>query len=237
MGLLETFGIKGAGGGVDFTGVGTIIGIIILGFFVLVIAGGITFYIYYKKIKKTFFKNQIPIFLRVQGKYIRIGVDWAKEIFIPNTNISLFYLRDKKFYIARPTRAMGKDEYWYYISENGEWVNFDMTSIREEDTLAQANYDHRDTRYAFVNLQDILQKNYKDKSQKWWKDPTIMNIISFVIMSLIFVGAVVLILARVGALIEELGPIADKWTSISEAMARGLQTAQNINSGVAPATG
>lgn len=234
MGLLETLGVKGVDGSIDFSNVGTIIGIIILGFFVLIIVGGFVFLYYSKKIKKTLFKNQIPIFVKVHGKLSRIGIDKAKELFVPDSNISLYFLKDRKIYIARPTRAMGKDEYWYYISENGEWVNFDMSTIKDEDTLAQANYDHRDTRYAYTNLKEIIKRNYKNKATVWWKDPTIMNIISFVIMSLIFVGAIILVLARVGKLIEGLAPVGKDFVTASENMMKAVQISQNLNSGITP---
>ncbi len=234
MGLLGNLGVKGTEGAINFNGVGTTIGIIILGFIVLIFAGGITFLYYSKKIKKNLFKISIPIFVRINGKLSRIAIDTAKELFIPDSNISLFFLRGRKIYLARPTRAMGKDEYWEYISENGEFVNFDLSMLSESDTLAQANYDHRDTRYAYTNLKEIIKRNYKDKSLVWWKDPTIMNIIAFVIMSLIFVGGVILILSRVGKMIEALGPISKNFVTASENMIKAVQISQNLNSGIVP---
>ncbi|GAH06563.1 unnamed protein product, partial [marine sediment metagenome] len=130
-------------------------------FVILIVAGGLTFLWNLKKAKKKTFKNRIPIFQTINGKRKRIGSDWAKELFVPDSNISLFYLKEYKIYLARPTRSMGENEYWYAISENGEWVNFDLSVSPDQDTLATANYDHRDTRYAYINLKEIIKKNYK----------------------------------------------------------------------------
>ena len=201
------------------------IGVILLVFVVLVFVGGITFFLIMRKNKKLSYKNQIPIFVNVNGKHTRIGVDTAKELFIPDSNISLFHLKNNKTFLARPTRAMGKNEYWYSISENGEWVNFDLSMNPEMNSLAEANYDHRDTRYAYVNLKEIVKRNYKDKSIVWWKDPVVMNIITFVIMSIIFIGFCWFVIAKMGGLLGELSGLISKIEPL-------MKTAQNVNSGV-----
>ena len=211
------------------------VGILFVAFVVLIVAGAVAFLYYGKKSRKKVFRNQIPIFISLNGKHKRAGLDWAKEIFVPDSNISLLYLKSHKIYLARPTRAMGKDEYWYAISENGEWVNFDLSTNPDDNTLAKANYDHRDTRYAYVNLKEIIKKNYKDKSLVWWKDPVIMNIISYIIMCIIFVGACWFLIAKMGNLIGQMGPFLDKMDIIADKLAGAVTNAQNINSGVVSA--
>ena len=231
MGVLESIGLKSDFfGGFNFGAIGTWATIIFLVFLILIIAGVITFFYYSRKLQKAQFKNQIPIFQSINGKQSRIGIDKAKEVFVPDSNVSLFYLKDKKIYIARPTRAMGKDEFWYSISENGEWVNFDMSIDPEKNTLSLANYDHRDTRYAYINLKEIIKRNYKDKSIKWWKE--FAPLITFVIVSFIFIGSCWILLAKIGNLIQELAPFVEQMRIISENMVQGVQQAQNINSGV-----
>ena len=93
MGLLNQLGVPenifggGVGGGALMW-----IGIIFLAFVILIVAGVITFLFYFKKAKKNAFKNLIPIFQTINGKRTRIGVDNAKEMFVPDTNVSLFFL-------------------------------------------------------------------------------------------------------------------------------------------------
>ena len=236
MGFLGDLGVKEGMFG-NFSGSGILfwVGIVFLFFFILVVVGIITFFVMLRKSRKNVYKNQIPIFMEINGKPHRIGLDWAKELFVPDSNISLFFLKSYKIYIARPTRSMGKFEYWYNISKNAEWVNFDLSIDPEQNTLANANYDHRDTRYAYTNLKEIIKKNYKDKSLVWWKDPMVMNIISFVIISIIFSGLIWLIVARTGGLIEKVGVLIEKLGPIADKMAGAVANAQNINSGVVPA--
>ncbi len=233
MGFLQDLGLKG--GYLSFLNSESFIlwfGIIFLAFVILIFVGGITFFYYFRKSNKNAFKNQIPIFQTTNGKPKRINLDYAKEMYIPDSNISLFFLKNYKIYLARPTRAMGSNEYWYSISENGEWVNFDLSSDPKENTLAKANYDHRDTRYAYVNMKDIIKRNYKDKALIWWKDPVIMNIISYIIMCIIFVGACWFLIAKMGSLIDSIAVLIDQLGPISENILRATTNAQNLNSGV-----
>ena len=233
MAFLDSLGVPSGFFG-NFSGQGLMmwIGLILLAFVILIFAGGITFLWQLRKKSKISYKNQIPIFITVNGKHSRIGMDSARELFVPDSNISLFFLKNHKTYLARPTRAMGKNEYWYSISENGEWVNFDLSIDPEKNTLAEANYDHRDTRYAYVNLKEIIKKNYKDKALVWWKDPVVMNIISFVIMSIVFVGACWFLIAKMGGLIERVGELISALDPIAEKIGNAVSGAQNINSGV-----
>jgi len=231
MGVLENLGVPaGLLGSINWAGIGYWISVVFVFVVVAIIVGVGVFFYYARKANKQSFNNKVPIFTSINGKHSRIGIDEAKEVFIPESNISLFYLKGRKIYIARPTRAMGKNEYWYSISENGEWVNFDLSSEPEKDTLAVANYDHRDTRYAYVNLKDIIKRNYKDKSVQWWKEYS--HLITFIIVSIIFVGSCWILLAKIGKLVTEMQPLIAQWTEISKIMSQAVQNAQNINSGV-----
>jgi len=234
MSFLSDFGAPDVLEGVSLSGtLGSILIVFFMFVFVL-IAGGIGYWIYAKKFKKLQFKNQIPIYTVTSGKLQRIGVDWAKELFIPDSNISLFYLRNRKIYLARPTRAMGKNEYWYCIAENGEWINFDLSRKPEDNTLAVANYDHRDTRYAFVNLTEIIKRNYKDKTVNWWKEHA--GVITIIITGIMFIGAMWFFFWRTGIMMESMKPIADALVASSDKIAEATQNLQGINSGIVSAS-
>jgi len=229
MGITDSLGLSNNMFGNIGDSITTIVIFAVFLIFFVAVGSIVTFIYYFRKSDKNSFKNAIPIFIKLNGKYYRIDVDKAREVFVPDSNIGLFYLKKRKIYIARPTRRMGKDEFWYSISENGEWVNFDL-SASDDDSLAQANYDHRDTRYAYVNLKEIIKKNYQDPSQKWWKEYA--HVITFIIISFVFVGSCWILLMKIGNLITQIGPIADKLATISENMERAVQSSQNLNSGI-----
>ncbi len=233
MGFLGDLGVNVGGGG-QLQGVGQKIGIVLLIFFVVLFAGIVTFSYYAKKLKKQQFKYKIHIFKDVAGEIQPIDDDLAKEVIVPDTNVGLYYLLKRKIYIARPTRAMGKDAFWYKILPNGEWVNFDMKGVKGEKTLAKADYDHRDTRYAYINLKEIIKRNYRDKSVKWWKEYA--PLITFIIISFIFVLGCWVLLAKIGKLIDSVRPLLDASRQVIEASTDQLQISQNINSGVISAS-
>lgn len=217
-------------GNFSFAGIGGWIIFVFLVFVFVLVGAVIAFFHYSNKNAKIQFRFKIPLFLKINEKYQRFDADTAKEVFVPDSNISLFFLKKRKLYIARPTRSMAKDEFWYAISENGEWINFDLSTNPNDNTLAQANYDHRDTRYAYVNLREIIKRNYKDKAVQWWKEYS--PIITFVIISFIFILACWILLSKIGTLIKNLGPLTEQWTQISKNMAEAVKISQNLNSGV-----
>ena len=232
MGLLQNLGVN-VGDGSKLQGVGQTIGIVLLIFFVILLAGIITFFYYSKKIKKQQFKYKIHIFKDVAGEIQPIDDDLAKEVFVPDTNVGLYYLLRKKIYIARPTRAMGKNAFWYKILPNGEWVNFDMKGVAGTKTLTKIDYDHRDNRYAYINLKEIIKRNYRDKSVKWWKEYA--PLITFIITSFIFVLGCWVLLAKIGKLIDSVRPLMEIMKQNIDVSTQLLQNAQNINSGIVPA--
>lgn len=217
MGIIENLGGSNVIGdtGSKLASSGKVLLIILGAFAILVVAGVITFNYYYKKKQKSQFKERIHIFKEVNGEDVPIDDDSAMEIYVPDSNVSLYYLKKRKLYIARPTRAMGKNAYWYTIRPNGEWVNF-VLKRGSKKTFAEADYDHRDTRYAYINLKEIIKRNYKDKAVKWWKEYS--HIITFIIVAFIFVLSSWIMLAKIGKVIGQLGPVAEGMKQVSENM-------------------
>lgn len=227
MGFINDLGApKLAGeGGASFGSAGIII-LIILGVFLIVaVVGVITFNYYYKKKQKLQFSEKIHIFKEVHGEPQPIDDDVAMEVYVQDTNVSLYYLKKRKLYIARPTLSMGKSSYWFNILPNGEWVNFALKGSKDGTTFAEANYDHRDTRYAYINLREIIKRNYKDKSTKWWKEYS--PLITFVVVSFIFLIGCWVLLAKIGNVAKTLGPVAQAMQVVTENLKTVSSTCQS----------
>jgi uncharacterized membrane protein len=230
MGITDSLGISNFGSSLGIASSFVTILVVFIIFVIVVGVAIISAYFFIKRARRKAYKNLIPMFLEVAGKIQRIGQDWGKELFIPDSNISLYFLKDRKLYIARPTRAMAKDEFWYKILENGEWVNFNLSSHPEDNTLALANYDHRDTRYAYVNLKDIIKKNYKDKATTWWKEYS--GLITIVVIAIMMIASMWFFFWKSGKMIEQMVPISNNMKEAANAMANAVRTSQSLNSGV-----
>lgn len=114
------------------------------------------------------FNKHIHIFEEVNKVAVPIGEDLAREITLPHTSTRVFFLKKKKFYLPRPTRQTGKGHYWYFIRQDGEWINIGLENINKDMEELKLDYDHTDMRYANASLKKLVEKNYKKTS--WIKE-------------------------------------------------------------------
>jgi hypothetical protein len=180
--------------------------------FMFILVGGIFYGIYYVKKKKKNYNKKIFWFEEVNGSMIPIGTDNACELIIPGTNINVFYIKEKGMYLPRPVKKMGKDAYWFVVRSNREIVNFVMKNINEEMTEANLDFDHTDQRYALTNLKDLIKRNYRDKSQPWWRE--YKDIIGLVILIFVLTLSFIFIISKVGGLIDRVGTLIDHADSL-----------------------
>ncbi len=175
--------------------------------FLFILVGGIFYAVYYLKKKKKSYNKKIFWFEEVHGVIVPIGEDKACELIIPGTNINVFYIKDKDMYLPRPVKRMGKDAYWFVVKNNREIVNFTMKNINEEMTEANLDYDHTDMRYALTNLKDLIKRNYRDKSQPWWRE--YKDVIGLVVLIFVLTLSFIFIIGKVGTLIEQVGALIE----------------------------
>ncbi len=192
----------------------------ILLIFLFLLVGGIFYYIYYRKKKRKNYNKKIFWFEEVHSDMIPIGEDVACEMVIPGTNINVFYIKQKDMYLPRPVKRMGKDAYWFAIKNNREIVNFTMKNLNEEMKEANLDYDHTDMRYALANLKELIKRNYRDKSQPWWRE--YKEVISLVILIFVLTLSFIFIISKVGSLMDKVGVLiehADTLIKIAETKA------------------
>ena len=175
--------------------------------FLFALVGGMFYYVYYLKNKKKKYNKKIFWFEEVHGHMVPIGQDKACELIIPGTNINVFYIKEKDMYLPRPVKRMGKDNYWFAIRNNREIVNFTMTNINKGMVEANLEYDHTDMRYALTNLKELIKRNYRDKSQPWWRE--YKEVISLVILIFVLTLSFIFIISKVGSLLDKAGVLIE----------------------------
>lgn len=175
--------------------------------FLFCVIGGMYYYWYYLKKQKKLYNKRIFWFEEVHGNMIPTGEDLACELILPGTNITVFYIKEKDMYLPRPVKRMGKDAYWFVIKNNREIVNFTMKNMNKEMTEANLDYDHTDMRYALTNLLALIKRNFKDKSQAWWRE--YKDVIGLVILIFVLTLSFIFIISKVGDLIEKAGILID----------------------------
>lgn len=160
--LLGKLGVEvdGSGGIVSFNFIGDLIIFVLL----CLVAGAITYWYLSKKS----WNKQIVKVKEVNGITRRVGIERAKEITLPGTSVRAFYLKESKFYIPRPSIETGMNEFWYFIRQDGEWVNVGLANINDEMKSLGLKYDHSDMRMANAALKRLVDKSYKKSN--WLKE-------------------------------------------------------------------
>ncbi len=190
---------------IDFSGFIAKMGFFGQMLFIVVLIGSIVgAFLYLRSFKKSYSKS-IHIFEEIHNDFVPLEDDVAIEILIPNTAVKVFYLKKNKIYLPRPTRAMGKDHYWFGIRKNREWVNFTMKNLNETMKEADLDFDHSDMRYANAQLKKLIERNYK--KEKWWQ--TYRNEMGMAILILMLTFSMWFVLGKVGSLIGQLSPLIE----------------------------
>ena len=230
MGVLSNTGITNVIPKGSFSSVFSGVLMVIVIFFVVAVISVVAFLFIYKKKSKEQYKYKISLFKEEQNTKLNlVGSDIAKEIKIPGTNVKVLYWKNRKIYAAYPTRSVGNNIYAYKINRFGELTNFNFVGD-EKDINAKIEYDHRDQTYAYLHLQQLINRNYRQKNVSWWKQnlPLIVVIVSAVLLG-----------AEMWFFFSQSSSQLHEWTTISHNMkqaadviARAVSSAKGINSGV-----
>lgn len=151
--FLNQLGVNVGDGGISFNFIGDIIIFLILCIF----AGGFT-YLY---LNKRSFNKTIVKFREINGVTRRVGIEKAREVVLPNTSVRAFFLKSSKFYIPRPSKETSENEFWFFIREDGEWVNVGLGNLNRELKELKIKFDHTDTRMANAALKKLVDNSYK----------------------------------------------------------------------------
>lgn len=182
--------------------------------FLFLIAGGLVTYWY---ISKKSYNKTIHIFEDVNNSPAPMGQDKAKEITLPFTSVRAFYLKNRKIYLPRASIQTGKNNYWYFIREDGEWVNVTLESLNTKLKQLRIKYDHTDMRMANASLKKLVEKNYKKLN--WLKEYAPYIGFAIIIIMLGIGGYLTMseankVVSSASANVETLGSIAEHLDNI-----------------------
>lgn len=153
-------------------------GIIIIG--AILVASGVAFGIYWLMDYLRWNKN-VVLFRKVSNRIIPLVND--KAMFQRVGTSGDYWLKTKKLKktLPRPKIEMGKNTYWYYEREDGEWINFELSDIDSQMKKAGVYYVDEDMRLQRLGI----QKNLKERLMKetfWQKYGTTIMLIIFVLI-------------------------------------------------------
>lgn len=140
--------------GTVFTIIFWVLGVLVIGGLI----GGITYYF----VNQARYKIKIRVFSDVAGKPEQTYFDRARVVNLGQSGENCWYLRGMKRQIPPGTKSMAKNEFWYYIKEDGDLINIGLENMNHKLKLMGINFTNPAMRYARI----ALQRNMKDRYQK-----------------------------------------------------------------------
>lgn len=192
--------------GISFGGIFGAIAIL----FIILIFGGIAIFIGYMMIQKKRFNKTINIFEKINGRIEHTSTDKAREMKIGRSGDSVFFLKRAKKALPTPTIQMGRRKYWYYIREDGEWINFGVEDIDAIMKLAGVHYLDKEMRYARTALEQGLKERF-DKPNFWKEYGVMIASIGFIVI----LGVMMFLLF-------------DKWIELASVTNEGVKTSGEV---------
>ncbi len=173
------------------------------------------------------YNKTIHKFEEINGEASPAGIDKAKEVILPFTSIRAFFLRGARVYLPRPSLQTGKGHYWYWIRDDGEWMNIRPSNINKDLKQLNIKYDHTDMRMSNAALKKLVEKNYKKLN--WLKEYAPYIAMGILILMLGIVGF--LIFGEAGKIMGGLAQVSRELAEVTNAVGDLLQGADNIASG------
>lgn len=215
------------------TGPGAVtIALIILLVIILFSATAIITYIVIKKRK---FNKFVVVFEKVGGKeevVMRCRAMFSK---FGRGGDQVMILEKGKKVLPKPEIQVGRNNYWFKIREDGEWINIGIEDIDEKFRELKCNFLHPEIRYQKTSIQDgMLKERYQNTS--WWKENwhIVVSIVVIAIL-LIFMFLITSKNLEIANAQEEGQKIYQDTMETTKQIIAGLNEIKNGGSGLVPA--
>lgn len=191
--------------------IGTMGSIAIVIAIVVVILGLIGFLIYISSVKKQYFLK-IHLFKLVGNVPTRIAIHVARPVNFGMAGDQLWRVAPNKaimkaFKIIKwlPVGKIqtGANEFWYYLREDGEWINFSLKDLNQTSREMNVKFVNEDMRLQRLATERLLEQRLMNKNfwEKW--GTTVMMLIVFLVVAV----CMVIIFYQWGKLLDKMTPL------------------------------
>ena len=204
-------------------GLGAIGNVLILCAIAVVIFALIGWLIYWRVTTKAYcFK--IPLYKSINGINLRQATYVAKNVPISKSGDSLWYVKGLKKFIAPATMVSAQNEFPHEEREDGEWINFSITTVNEKQKQVGVKFIQQNMRTQRVATGQILEQRLINKG--FWEkyQDIIVHLLFYMIVCILMV-----------VIFWQWSNIVDKVTILVDKLEVTQQTcASSGNSGIVP---
>jgi len=129
---------------------------------VVLIFAGIGWLIYWRITSKAYF-IKIPLYRLVGNKPTRVAIYRARKFSISRAGDILWFVKGVKKFIAPATIQSAPNEFLHWEREDGEWINFGLGDLDEDQKRAGVKYIHQDMRSQRIATSNILEQRLVNK--------------------------------------------------------------------------
>jgi len=174
---------------------------------IAVVVLAIVFFVALLIIRFLKYNQKIIIFEKINGRFEPTRKDRAMEMKIGNAGDTVFLLKKHKKQIPTPTIQTGRKTYWFFVREDGEWINFSPGDYDADARKSGARFLDKEMRYARTQIQRGLKDRYDEPG--FWKQ---YGLLVFSIGFIALIGILTFLLF-------------DKWIDLARATNSGVETA------------
>ena len=211
-------------------GVGQIGNILILFAIATAILGCVGWLIYWR-ITSRQYKFFIPLYKSISGTNLRIAMYRAKNVPISLAGDSLWFVKGVKRFIAPATLTDAPNSYPHEEREDGEWINFSIASVNDEQKKAGVKFIHQDMRTQRIATGQILEQRLINKGfWEKYKD-MIIHLIFYLIVTMLLIVT----FWQWGNIVEKVGSLLNNAKEIVEGL-NNLECIGNKPQSIIPTT-
>ena len=167
-------------------GAGAIGNALLLFAIVTCIFGLIGWLIYWKIISKQY-RFKIPLYKSINGINYKQATYSAKIIPISLAGDHLWFVKGLKRFIAPATKSDALNSFPHEEREDGEWINFEITTVNEEQKKAGVKFIHQDMRTQRVATGQILEQRLINKGfWEKYKD-LIVHLVFYLVVTILMI--------------------------------------------------
>lgn len=157
-------------------------------------------------VRRKVYNKRIHTFGLIGNKPTRTGLNKAKSIPVGRAGDQLWYVAGVKKYLPPGTIQSAPNEFWYWIREDGEWINFGLSDLDEIMKKAGAKYIDQDMRMQRLATDRLLEQRLMQKS--FWDK--FGDKIALLVFFIIIAVSLLIFMSQYGKIIDKTDAVLDK---------------------------